>query len=92
MDVLREMALEEGLANPMEKNITTFHQAFLNSVKKHGRISELWMVNEYKMKRPKTATQDLGIAPKMISKGKISFLPHNIKDKNAIKRIFEKCK
>jgi hypothetical protein len=28
----------------------------------------------------------------MLSKGKLSFLPHNIKGKNAIKKIFEKCK
>ncbi len=91
MDVLREMSLEEGLANPLEKNITTFNKSFLNSIKKHGRISELWMLNEYKMKRPKTALQDLIVAPQLISKGKLSFLPHDIKGKDVIKRIFEKC-
>ena len=92
MDVLREMSLEEGLANPLEKNVITFHQSFLNSVKKHGRISELWMLNEYKMKRPRTALQDLIVGPQMLSKGKLSFLPHDIKGKDAVKRIFEKCK
>ncbi|MDR4504476.1 MAG: 4Fe-4S dicluster domain-containing protein [Candidatus Scalindua sp.] len=92
MDVLREMALEENLANPLEKNITAFHESFLNSVKKHGRISEVWMLNEYKMKRPKTALQDLAVAPHMIAKGKLSFLPHDIKGKDAIARIFKKCK
>ncbi len=40
MDVLREMSLEEGLANPLEKNITTFHEAFLNSVKKTNTTHE----------------------------------------------------
>ncbi|MCP5002554.1 MAG: heterodisulfide reductase [Planctomycetes bacterium] len=92
MDVLREMALEENLANPMEKNITAFHESFLNSVKKHGRISEVWMLNEYKMKRPKTALQDLAVAPQMVAKGKLSILPHDIKGKDAIGRIFKKCK
>lgn len=92
MDVLREISLEEGLANPLEKNITTFHRSFLNSVRKHGRISEFWMLNEYKRKRPKTALQDLAVAPQLISKGKLSFFPHDIKGKAAIKRIFEKFK
>lgn len=92
MNVLREIALEEGVANIDEKNIIEFGKTFLNSVKKHGRISEMWMINEYKMKRPNTAFQDLNLAPKMLAKHKISFLPHNIKDRKAIKRIFERCK
>ncbi|MCR4290542.1 MAG: hypothetical protein NUV86_09835, partial [Candidatus Scalindua sp.] len=92
MDVLREMALEEGVANPMEKNITTFHEAFLNSVKKHGRISEFWMLSEYKRKRPKTALQDIEIGPQLMLKGKLSLTPHDIKGKKSIKRIFEKFK
>jgi hypothetical protein len=50
------------------------------------------MLNEYKMKRPKTALQDLIVGPQMLSKGKLSFLPHDIKGKDAVKRIFEKCK
>ena len=92
MNVLREFALEEGVANKDERNIVEFGKAFLNSVRKHGRISELWMINEYKMKRPNTAFQDLNIAPKMLKKRKISFLPHNIKGRKAIKKIFDKCK
>ncbi len=92
MDVLREMALEEGVANPLEKNITTFHDAFLNSVKKHGRISEFWMLSEYKRKRPKTALQDIAIGPQLMMKGKLSLAPHDIKGKESIKRIFEKLK
>lgn len=92
MNVLREMALEEGLASEEEANIVEFDKAFLNSVKKHGRLSEMWMVNEYKMKRPKTALQDVNLAPKMFKKGKISILPHNIKARQEIKRIFRNCK
>lgn len=91
MNVLREIALEEGMANRDESNIVEFGKAFLNSVKKHGRISEMWMINEYKIKRPNTALQDVNLAPKMMAKRKISLLPHNIKDRKAIKRIFEKC-
>ncbi len=92
MNVLRELSLKEGLSNGEERNIVEFGKAFLNSVKKHGAVSEMWMVNEYKMRRPGTALQDLKIAPKMISKGKISLLPHNIKGRDVVKRIFEKCK
>ncbi|MGR3317385.1 MAG: 4Fe-4S dicluster domain-containing protein [Candidatus Anammoxibacter sp.] len=92
MNVLREMALEEGVANKEEKNIIEFGKAFLNSTRKHGRISELWMINEYKMKRPKTALQDMKLAPQMFAKRKISLLPHNIKGRKQIERIFEKCK
>jgi len=94
MDVLREMALEEGVANPMEKDITTFHKAFLNSIKKHGRISECGMLMEFKRKRPKAALksviQDVADGSQLMMKGKLSLAPHDIKGKDSIKRIFKK--
>ncbi|MGR3220660.1 MAG: 4Fe-4S dicluster domain-containing protein [Candidatus Anammoxibacter sp.] len=92
MNVLRETALEDGVENKEEKNIIEFGKAFLNSARKHGRISELWLINEYKMKRPNTALQDVKLAPKMLAKRKISILPHNIKGRQQVERIFEKCK
>lgn len=91
MNVLREMALEEGVANDDEGNIVAFCDSFLNSVKKHGRVSELWMVNEYKMKRPKTLFQDMDKAPGLLTKRKASILPHNIKNRDVIRRIFKNC-
>lgn len=92
MNILREMAIKEGVANCNEKDITEFSKIFLNSIKKHGRVSELWMINKYKMKRPMTVFKDLNLAPKILAKGKISFLPHNIKGRKIIARIFENCK
>lgn len=92
MNVLRELSLKEGFATEEEANIVQFGKAFLSSVRKHGRISEMWMVNEYKMNRPGTALQDLKLAPKMLARQKISLFPHNIKGRKVIKRMFKKCK
>ena len=39
MDVLRETAINEGVA-ANEKNVLSFHKAFLGSIKSRGRINE----------------------------------------------------
>ncbi len=91
MNVLREMALEMGVANKSEKNIIEFGKAFLRSVKKNGRVAEVMMINDYKMRRPMTALQDLSVAPKLMAKKKLSFRPHAIKGQETVERIFKNC-
>ena len=49
MDVLRQMAIESGVG-AREKNILKFHEAFLASIKRGGRINELMMMVDYKLK------------------------------------------
>ncbi|NLN38737.1 MAG: heterodisulfide reductase [Smithella sp.] len=88
MDVLRQMAIEEGVA-AKEANVLKFHEAFLSSIKFGGRVHEMLMTVHYKLKSG-DLFGDVDIAPSLFLKGKLSFLPPRTKDLKSVKSIFEK--
>ncbi|MDR3218816.1 MAG: 4Fe-4S dicluster domain-containing protein [Dysgonamonadaceae bacterium] len=88
MDYLRERAIKEKTINKKSKNILSFHKAFLDSVKYTGRLYEIGLVADYKM-RTFHVLQDMAIAPKMFAKGKLPIIPENVKDKKQLHTIFK---
>ena len=90
MDVLRQMAIEEGVG-AREKNILKFHEAFLAGIKRGGRINEPMMMVEYKLKSGDLFS-DAVAGVEMFAKGKLSILSPRTKDMKSVKDIFEKTK
>ncbi len=90
MDVLRQMAIEEGVA-AKEANVLKFHEAFLSSIKFGGRVHEMLMTVHYKLKSG-DLFGDVDIAPSLFLKGKLSLLPPRTKDLKSVKSIFEKTR
>ena len=74
MDVLRAESLKRRLVNPKAKDIVAFHTSFLNTIKRFGRMWEMGMVGEYKL-RTGHLLQDVAVAPVMFFKGKLSLVP-----------------
>lgn len=72
---------------PLEQ-LPAFHDCFLASVKRHGRVFELGMVAGYKL-RSKKWTEDKELGARMFFKGKLSLLPHRISNRRQIREIFE---
>jgi len=89
MDALREMAVEEGVP-AKEKNIHLLHEAFVQSIRRGGRVHEATMLIDYKL-RSRDFLTDLIPGMTLFMKGKIPILPSMVKERDAIKRIFEKC-
>ena len=89
MDALREMAIDEGI-HAREKNIHLLHEAFVQSIRRGGRVHEATMLIDYKL-RSRDFLTDLGPGMKLFFKGKIPLLPDFIKGRQEIKRIFERC-
>lgn len=89
MDALREMAIEEGIP-AREKNIHLLHEAFVQSIRRGGRVHEATMLIDYKL-RSKDFFTDLGPGMKLFFKGKIPLIPDFIRGRQEIKRIFERC-
>ena len=89
MDALREMAIEEKVP-AKEKNIHLLHEAFVQSIKRGGRVHEATMLIDYKL-RSKDFLTDLIPGMRLFMKGKIPLLPSLTKGRREIKRIFEKC-
>ena len=90
MDTLREMAVEESVP-AREKNIHLLHEAFIDSIRRGGRVHEATMLIDYKL-RSRDFFTDLVPGMKLFLKGKIPLFPERIKGRQEIKRIFEKCK
>ncbi|MEI6765173.1 MAG: 4Fe-4S dicluster domain-containing protein [Bacteroidota bacterium] len=88
MDYLRSLSIKEGKVNPKAKKILAFHKSFLDSIKLTGKLSEIVLVADYKL-RTLALTQDLNNMPGMIAKGKLHFIPERVKGIKAIKNIFK---
>jgi len=91
MDFMRQKSLAEGLSNPKSKHIIQFHKAFLDSIKYTGRLHEISLVADYKMRSMKLM-QDVNMVPKMLSRGKLPILPEMIKGRKNVFGIFDKTK
>ena len=89
MDTLREMAVEEKVP-AAEKNIHLLHEAFMESIRRFGRVHEATMLVEYKA-RSRDFFTDLVPGMMMFLKGKIPMLPTVIKGRKEIQRIFDRC-
>ncbi|MBS3976601.1 MAG: 4Fe-4S dicluster domain-containing protein [Syntrophomonadaceae bacterium] len=88
-DILKKMSLETS--TPADKNIPAFHGAFLDSVQSFGRVYELGMMVRYKLKT-RTYMQDSSLGLKMFTKGILKLIPHGIKRRQEIQKIFHIAK
>jgi heterodisulfide reductase subunit C len=77
MDTLRQIALAEGI-KPAEKNIVSFHKAFMAEIGSGGRIHEMTLVGRYKL-RTRKWMQDVALGWEMFKRGKLKFLPKRVK-------------
>ena len=90
MDHLRQQSLACGSA-VAGKKVVKFHQAFLDSARRHGRIFELGMVGWYKLGTGDLMS-DARTGWEMLKKGKLKFKPANIKGKREVRRMFDGAK
>ena len=86
MDVLRELALRKNI-KPAEPRVPIFHKTFLESINRWGRAYEIGLIAGYKM-RSGDFMGDMKLGLKVMLKGKLSLIPHSIKGKAEIKKIF----
>jgi len=91
MDALREMAYERGSVPAGRKRILAFHKAFLAVVEKTGRMSEVPLTALYKLASGDLVS-DLGLAPRMLARGKLPLLPKRIRGRREVKRLFAACR
>jgi heterodisulfide reductase subunit C len=89
MDFLRQKSMQENKVNPKARNIIAFHKSFLNSIRFTGRLYELGLILDYK-RQSLNVTQDIALAPRMISRGKLHILPDRIRNMAHIASIFKR--
>lgn len=87
MDTLRVIAYRKE-TSAKGKNMHVFHTAFMNSVKTHGRLYEIGLALGINV-GTRNLTQDTDLGLPMFVKGKVSVLPHNIKGRDEIRKLYD---
>lgn len=96
MDYLKQTIVgKKGKAK--EKNVLTFHQVFLDGIRKRGRVFETGLMQNYMLKSGELMSKlkDLSILEEMrlgwtmSRKGRLNLLPKKIKGKDEIKKMFK---
>ncbi len=87
MEAVRIEAKRAGIVP--EKHINLFNDLFLKSVAKNGRVHEMGLILQYNLLSMQPL-KDAFKAPKLFLDGKISPIPHKIKNQAAVQRIFER--
>jgi heterodisulfide reductase subunit C len=89
VEAVREIVAREapGGAPP---RVAAFHRAFLDQVRRHGRMFELGLVVEYKL-RSGALLQDAASTPGLLTRGKLRLAPERIEGRDEVARIFERC-
>ena len=75
MDTLRGESLRRKLVHPRARDIVAFHSSFLDIIRRFGRLWEVGLVAEYKL-RTRHMLQDVTLVPAMLKRGKLPLLPH----------------
>jgi heterodisulfide reductase subunit C len=89
IDALRELSAREyPSAAPVR--IRAFHRAFLSQIKANGRLFELGLVVQYKL-RGGSLLQDATAAPSMLTRGKLHARAKPIKGIDEVRQIFAAC-
>ena len=89
MDFLRQESIRLDKVNPKAKDILSFHKAFLDSIKLNGRLHEVGLTIDYKL-RSLNMIQDVQLVPSMLAKGKLAIFPHQVKNTKEIAKIFKR--
>ena len=97
MDALRQASVEEGAASATGQRTITFQKAFLDNIRRNGRLNELELVGQFKalgfLKSfdLKILMEDAMLAPRMLARDKLHFVPGRAGDRAIVRRIFERC-
>lgn len=97
MDALREKSAKDDSTAPSQRRTVIFQKAFLDNIRRNGRLDELDLVKAFKTN---TFLKDLSIpkllkdallAPKMMKRDKLHLSGKKARDRAIVNRIFAKC-
>jgi len=97
MDAMRQLSLERGTASESVKRTVAFQRAFLDNIRRNGRLNELELVGQYKTMAflgdvsVPLLFKDALLAPKMMQRGKLHLIGEKVKDRAVVRRIFDRC-
>jgi len=97
MDALRQIAFERGAVPEARKRTVLFQKAFLDNIRRNGRLRELELVGAFKLlaflrdRSLRGFMKDTLLAPRLMRRGKLHFGGQRVRDRAVVDRIFAKC-
>lgn len=97
LDVLRQMAVEAGVASPEQARVVAFQRVFLDNIRRNGRLNELELTAAFKLAgfvndfSVPMLMKDSLLAPRLLARGKLHFQGEKVRDRGVVARIFERC-
>ena len=90
MDTLRQLALSNR-SHISKPHVPAFHDAFLSSIRRHGRVNEMEIALTYYLKAEglKGLFKQAGTGINMFLRGKIKLLPARVKSLKQVKNLFD---
>jgi heterodisulfide reductase subunit C len=91
MDTLRQISQRDHVP-ASQRSVPIFHNAFLSSIKRHGRVYEGAMAITYSFKNESWAGvfKLAGMGMAMFRKGKVNIIPKRVRSLGQIKDIFRR--
>ncbi len=97
MDGLRQLSLETGSASSAQQRTIIFQQAFLDTIRRNGRLVELELIGVFKTKTFLSdgsiahMLKDALLAPQLSKRGKLHIARNRVRDRQVVERIFSRC-
>lgn len=97
IDVLREYAVDHGIVSAERHRVLAFQKAFLDNLRRNGRLNEVELIAEFKMRsfakdfNLPLLMKDSLLAPKLMQRSKFHLVGEKVRDRALVGRIFEKC-
>lgn len=97
LDALRQLSIEHGFASPAQRRTILFQRAFLDNIRRNGRLAELELVRKFKtqgflddLSLPQLF-KDALLGPQLLQRGKLHLRSRRVKDRKLVGRIFARC-
>jgi len=96
MDALRQTAFERGIASPEECRTVVFQKAFLDNIRRNGRLDEIELIAAFKGQvffRNRSLGilfESAGLAPELQKRHKLHLRGEKARDRGVVGRIFQK--
>ena len=97
IDTLRQSAVDRGMASEERLRTVVFQRAFLDNIRRNGRLCELELIGMFKTKaflrdgNVGLLFKDAMLAPQLMKRKKFHLRGERVRDRSIVQRIFEKC-
>jgi heterodisulfide reductase subunit C len=97
MDALRQLAVARGVAADDRLRTVLFQRAFLDNIRRNGRLCELELIGVFKTKafladrNIPLLLKDALLAPQLIARRKFHLCGERVHDRGIVERIFQRC-